>query len=231
VFGFIGATFRAIAYDRALALIGDYTPPLTRSPRGWPIQVHPSADAFVLTLSEDEDDPEAGVRRVGVQIEHGEAMIVFDEGGIDHPCLGFTNDGRYLVGVEPFTRVMSFPWPTYGVSAEAAFEPDHEGRPVGMIVGDHLVTERHSTPAIVYDPQTQTARAHEKHDSSLWVLSLPSLHEEALIPWAGRGFGNAEADAGLEIVDAVGDDCFLECRQEGDPGTYALRVWRLRANA
>ncbi len=226
LFGFVDSTFRALAYDRALALVGDYRPPLTLSPAGWPIQVHPSEDAFVLTLSEDQDDPQAGARRVGVRIVQGEATIVFDEGDIDYPCLGFTQDGRFLIGLDPFTRLMAFSWPTYAPGEEASFEPDHEGRPVGMIVGDHLVTERHSKAEIVYDPKTQTAEARETHDSALWILALPTLEEKALIPWVGRGFGDAQDDAGLEIVDAVSSDSFLESRRNDD-GSFAMRIWRL----
>ncbi len=226
LFGFVDSTFHALAYDRSLALVGDYQPPLTLSPVGWPIQVHPREDAFVLTLSEDQDDPQAGVRRVGVEIAKGEATIVFDAGDIAYPCLGFTQDGRFLIGLDPFTRTMVFSWPTYAPGAEASFEPDHEGRPVGMIVGNHLVTERHSKAEIVFDPKTQTAEAVEKHDSSLWVLALPTLEERALLPWADRGFGKKEDDAGLEFVDAVGKDSFLESHQDED-GTYALRIWRL----
>ena len=171
LFGFVGSDFHALAYDRALGQVGDYRPELTLSPVGWPIQVHPTADAFVLTLSVDQDDPEAGIRRIGVQVENGEPRIMFDEGEIDHPCIGFTNDGRFLIGIDPFTRVMAFPWPTYRCDHEAAFEPEHEGRPVGMIVGEHLVTERHGAAAFVWDPQTQSAQAQEKQDSALWVLS------------------------------------------------------------
>jgi hypothetical protein len=227
LFGFVGSEFHALAYDRTLTRVGDYQPALTRSPAGWPIQVHPSEDAFVLTLSEDDDDPEAGVRRVGVQIEHGKPRIVFDEGEIDHPCIGFTSDGRFLIGIEPFSRIMAMPWPTYRVGHEAPFEP-HEGRPVGMIVGNHLVTERHSAAEIVYDPASQTASAREKHDSALWVLALPTLEEVGLLSWASRGFGAPEDDAGLNIVDSVGDDCFLESRRDVDGESYALRLWRLR---
>ena len=91
-----------------------------------------------------------------------------------------------------------------------------------------MVTERHSAPKIVYDPKTQTAEAHDQHDSALWVLALPALEEHGLLNWASRGFGKPEDDAGLDIVAAVGDDCFLESRKDEGSESYALRIWRLR---
>ncbi len=49
-----------------------------------------------------------------------------------------------------------------------------------------------------------------------------------VIPWVSRGFGAAEDDAGLDLVDAVGRDRFLEARRDDDGG-YPLRIWRLVA--
>ena len=108
---------------------------------------------------------------------------------------------------------MLFSWPTYEPSQAVDLEPDHEGRPVGMVVGNYLVTERH-------------AAGGDGDDSSLWVLALPTFEEKAVIPWVSRGFGKVEDDAGLEFVDAVGSDSFLESRRDDD-GSYALRIWRL----
>ena len=46
----------------------------------------------------DGRDPEATIHRLGIRAADGAALVVFNQGEIDHPSVGFTQDGSAIVG-------------------------------------------------------------------------------------------------------------------------------------
>lgn len=214
VLGQTSEGFRVYAFDRDLGLdfeqVFDFGEGTSTS-----VEVlHPTKDDLVLiTQSGDEDPDEATSGRVGVVRENGKLEIVFDDQGPSYPCVGFTPDGASLIGVD-FSGVTLHPWPAYVGSREAPQPEGSEGGLAGIVVGARLLTERHDENR----PETT---------SSLLVLSLPSLEEEAVISWNKRGdFAKPKDSAGLDLSAAIGDDRFLEL-SPGKKGVWTCRAWRL----
>ena len=154
------------------------------------------------------------MRFMGVVVEAGQPRVVFSRDDLDFPCVGFTRDGRFLVGVDAFNGVTLFRWPDFAYDATAAHPEGHEGRFDAMILDGHVVTERH---------------AEDTTESSLLVLSLPTLAEEAQIAWSERGaFAKPDDDFGLDMAAAVGSDAFLEVTNDPtDTSAWTCRIWRL----
>ncbi len=213
VFGTVGETFHAQAFDRALVPSGAYDLTLAQGPYPTSIHVHPNADAFLLTTNEDHRDPDATIHRIAASVAGGVLRVLWDKDEIDHPCVGFTRDGRALVGVDAFCGVSLFAWSDHARVGEAPLPEGYESRFDGEIVGEHLLTERH--------PEGEPA-------SSMMVHALPSLAEEARIDWAARGeFGTPDDDAGMDLGPALGSECFLEVKEDAGAAAWTLRVWRL----
>ena len=213
VFGILGATFQAHAFDRDLKPAGAYELELPQGPYPTTICVHPHEDAFVVITNEDGRDPEATIHRIGLRAEGGALRVVFDQDEIDHPCVGFTRDGSAIVGVDAYNGVMLFAWPQHAYVAGAPPPEGFESRFDGAVVGDHVLTERHRA---------------DTTDSSLLVLAVPSLAEEGQIDWSARGeFGTPEDDAGNDLGPSLGADRFLEVT--GNADAWTLRIWRLDA--
>lgn len=215
VFGTVGASFHAHAFDRALTPSGAYALTLAQGPYPTGLDVHPTEDAFLLTTNEDGRDQDASIHRIGARVEGGALRVLFDHGDIDHPCVGFTRDGSAFVGVDAFNGVTLWRWPDHERIDEALLPEGDESRFDGAVIGDHLLTERHAAGT---------------SDSALMVLAVPSLTQEALITWSTRGdFGAPDDDAGADLGGALGADCFLEVKSGASEGAWILRVWRLSA--
>lgn len=215
VFGSAGATLRAYVFDRKLALLGDHGLDLGHDPAPFSVHLHPTEDAFTVLTNEDGRDPELPMRFMAIVVEAGQPRVVFSKDEIDYPCIGFTSDGRFLVGVDAFNGVTLWRWPDHERIDEALLPEGDESRFDGAVIGDHLLTERHAAGT---------------SDSALLVLAVPSLTQEALITWSARGdFGEPDDDAGADLGGALGADCFLEVKSGASEGAWILRVWRLSA--
>ncbi len=215
VFGTVGSVFHALAFDRGLVAEGRHTLTLAEGPYPTTINVHPTTDAFVLTTNEDRRDPEATIRRIGVAVDGGVARVVFEVEDIDYPCVGFTSDGHALVGSDLFRGTTLHSWPDYQLVAEAPPAEGDEGCFDAIVVGDHILTERH--PA-------------ETTDSTLVVLAVPSLAERDHITWGTRGaFGKPGDHAGIDLGAGLGSDRFLEVSPDPDHG-WTLRIWQLEVS-
>jgi hypothetical protein len=141
-----------------------------------------------------------------------DGTIGFDRDDIDHPCIGFTADGGAIVGVDAFNGTSLFKVADYSLVAESPLPYGFESRFDGIVVGAHLLTECHPT---------------DSTESSLRVLALPSLAEEARFDWSARGdFGRDDEDAGADLGPSLGADRFLEVKQ-GAADSWTLRLWRL----
>ncbi len=211
VLGTIGDQFAAHAFARDLTLAGRFALALAQGPYPTTVNVHPREDAFVITTNEDRRDPDAPPHRLGLRVDGTALRTLFDT-EIEYPCVGFTSDGSAVVGVDAFQGVTLLGWPDYVELASATPAEGDESRFDGAVVGARVVAECHPAGEIA---------------SSLWVLALPSLSEEARIAWPTRAeFGEPDDDAGLALAGALGDDKFLEATRAAS-GAWLLRVWRV----
>jgi len=216
VFGQGPEGFRLCAFDRDLRLAWEDVLDIGAEASPGVELLHPSKDAFVVMTQSGGDDPdEATSGRLGIAREKGKLRRTFEEEVCTHPCVGFTADGRAMVGTD-FVGCVLHAWPGYARVRQVEQPEGSEGGLGGIVVGEHLLTERHDEEK----PFTT---------SSLLVLALPSLDEVAVLPWTKRGpFAKRKDNAGLDLFAALGDDSFVEL-STAEKGPWTCRGWRLRA--
>ena len=215
IFGTLESELVVNVFDRKLKKVGEHRIDFSGSTMPSVEVLHPTKDDFVLTRPTGGDDPEeATTGRIGVVNEGGKLRVAFSVDVVEHPCIGFLANGRSLIGVD-FFGITLYDWPSYKPSREAAHADGFEGGLNGIIVGPHLLTERHED-------------AIEDTPSSLLVLSLPQLQDEAEIPWTKRGpFAHPTDVAGLDLHCALSADTFLELSQ-AKKKQWSCRIWQLQ---